>query len=211
MPIGESGGGACLRLAHPGGCRRGPDLGSDAPVETPQTPSGESARPVTRQRLDGSPGPRVGTGTTPDRRPGCTGIQRVQTCFAAGLEDRVGKIRQGLGSRPFWCSNQHLECPPADICHILPAATMSGGQWVHNTPEPLLLQSSYIPIPDCQIDGIQVLQESQGIRRLVLKRLASSDDADRPILFEQGSNLLHQALVIFPAVHNIIGDRHQLA
>ena len=108
-------------------------FGSDAPVNSPNPFWGIHAA-VTRQRVDGSPGPQ---GWYPEQR--LTVGQAVQgfttgAAYAAGLEDRLGKIRPGYRADLLVLDKDPFECPPADLRHILPAATMSGGQWVHNAP-----------------------------------------------------------------------------
>jgi predicted amidohydrolase YtcJ len=108
-------------------------LGSDAPVESPNPFWGIHAA-VTRQRANGSPGPE---GWYPEQR--LTLSQALQgfttgAAFAAGMEDRLGKIMPGYLADLLVLKKDPCECPPAELCSLLPAATMSGGQWVYNTP-----------------------------------------------------------------------------
>jgi hypothetical protein len=104
-------------------------FGSDAPVEVPNPFLGLHAA-VTRQRVDGSPGPQGWYGeqrlTLQEALEGFT----IGPAYAAGMEDRLGQLAAGyladlivLGDDPFLCDL-------ADLHSLQPVATMIGGEWV---------------------------------------------------------------------------------
>lgn len=104
-------------------------FGSDAPVESPNPFWGLHAA-VTRRRHDGTPGPE---GWYPAQKLSVAEALSGYTsgaAYAAGLEDRLGKLAPGyyadllvLGTDPFTCDLDQLK-------EIHPLATMVGGEWV---------------------------------------------------------------------------------
>lgn len=104
-------------------------FGSDAPVESPNPFWGIYAA-VTRQRLDGSPGPE---GWYPEQR--LTVFEAIRgftqgSAYAAGMEDHLGQLSPGywadlvvLDTDPFTCASQQIP-------NIKPLATMINGDWV---------------------------------------------------------------------------------
>jgi predicted amidohydrolase YtcJ len=104
-------------------------FGSDAPVETPNPFRGLHAA-VTRRRLDGSPGPE---GWVPEQR--LKVIEALEgftlgPAFAAGMEDRLGKLSAGFLADLIVIDMDPFDCAPAEISLIQPTATMVGGEWV---------------------------------------------------------------------------------
>ena len=104
-------------------------FGSDAPVESPNPFWGIHAA-VTRQRLNGSPGPE---GWFPEQR--LTVLEAVQgftlgAAYAAGMEDRLGRLSPGFLADLVVLDTDPFTCPPEHIPEIKPLATMLGGEWV---------------------------------------------------------------------------------
>lgn len=104
-------------------------FGSDAPVESPNPFWGLHAA-VTRQRQDGAPGAE-----------GWRGEQRLSVAealagytsgaaYAAGVEDRLGKLSPGFLADLIVLETDPFTCPPIEIQHIRPSAVMVGGEWV---------------------------------------------------------------------------------
>lgn len=103
-------------------------FGSDAPVESPNPFWGVHAA-VTRQRSDGSPGPN---GWRPEQR---LSLQEALAGFtlgpayAAGLEDRTGKLAPGCLADLIVLEQDPFTVPPAALLEMKPIATMLGGEW----------------------------------------------------------------------------------
>jgi len=105
-------------------------LGSDAPVESPNPFWGLHAA-VTRRRADGTPGFE---GWYPEQRLGLTAALQgftQGTAFAAGMEDRLGKLASGFLADLLVLNTAPFECDPHEIKDILPVKTMVGGEWVY--------------------------------------------------------------------------------
>jgi hypothetical protein len=104
-------------------------FGSDAPVESPNPFLGIHAA-LTRQSLDGSPGP---DGWYPEQR---LTIQEafqgftLGAAYAAGMEDRLGQLAPGFLADLLVLNIDPFTCSPAQIASIQPQATMVGGEWV---------------------------------------------------------------------------------
>jgi predicted amidohydrolase YtcJ len=104
-------------------------FGSDAPVDSPNPFLGLHAA-VTRQRADGSPGPE---GWYPEQR---LSIQRaiegytLGPAYAAGTEDRSGKLAPGYLADMILLEQDPFVIPPTDLPEIVPKGTMVGGEWV---------------------------------------------------------------------------------
>ena len=104
-------------------------LGSDAPVESPNPFWGLHAA-VTRQRADGSPGPE---GWYPQQRLSMQQAIEGYTlgaAYAAGMEDRLGKLVPGYLADLIVLEQDPFVIPPADLLEMESSATMVGGEWV---------------------------------------------------------------------------------
>ena len=104
-------------------------FGSDAPVESPNPFWGLHAA-VTRQRADGSPGTE---GWYPQQRLSLQEAIAGYTtgaAYAAGLEDRSGKLAPGYLADLIVLEDDPFETLPASLLDIKPSATMVGGEWV---------------------------------------------------------------------------------
>ncbi len=105
-------------------------FGSDAPVESPNPFWGLHAS-VTRQRVDGSPGPQ---GWYPEQRLSMQDALAAFTtgaAFAAGMESRLGQLSPGFLADLVVLDQDPFTCPPAEVAHILPSRTMLNGEWVY--------------------------------------------------------------------------------
>jgi predicted amidohydrolase YtcJ len=104
-------------------------FGSDAPVESPNPFRGLHAA-VTRCRVDGSPEP---DGWFPEERltvqEALEGFT-IGPAFAAGVENRLGRLSAGFFADFIVVKTDPLTCDPAELYDIQPAATMVGGEWV---------------------------------------------------------------------------------
>ncbi len=104
-------------------------FGSDAPVESPNPFRGLHAA-VTRRRADGAPGPE---GWFPEQRLTVRAALEGFTlgpAFAAGMENRLGRLSAGFLADLIVIETDPLTCDPADLYGIQPTATMVGGEWV---------------------------------------------------------------------------------
>jgi predicted amidohydrolase YtcJ len=104
-------------------------FGSDAPVESPNPFLGLHAA-VTRRRADGSPAPE---GWYPAERVTLRTALEAYTvgpAFAAGMEDRLGKLKPGYLADLIVVEKDPLTCPPDDLLTLQASATMLGGNWV---------------------------------------------------------------------------------
>jgi predicted amidohydrolase YtcJ len=104
-------------------------FGSDAPVENPNPFLGLHAA-VTRCRVDGSPGR---DGWYPEQRlTVSTALNGFTTgaAYAAGMEDRLGKLSAGFLADLIVIETDPFTCDPAKLYTIQPVATMVGGDWV---------------------------------------------------------------------------------
>jgi predicted amidohydrolase YtcJ len=104
-------------------------FGSDAPVESPNPFLGVHAA-VTRQRADGSPGI---DGWYPEQRLSMQ--QAIQAyasgaAYAAGLEDRLGKLTPGYLADLIVLEQDPFVISPVDLLGMESSATMVGGEWV---------------------------------------------------------------------------------
>ncbi len=103
-------------------------FGSDAPVESPNPFWGLHAA-ITRRRADGSPGPE---GWHPEQRLSREEALRGFTAgpaWAAGMEDRLGRLAPGYLADLIVLEEDPLTCPPNDLLHLRPWATMVAGEW----------------------------------------------------------------------------------
>ena len=106
-------------------------FGSDAPVESPNPFWGLHAA-ITRQRNDGSPGPQ---GWYPEQRLTIQEALHAYTtgpAFAAGLENRLGKLAPGYLADLLVLESDPFTCHATELHEITPAAVMVGGDWVVN-------------------------------------------------------------------------------
>lgn len=109
-------------------------LGSDAPIE-PIEPLPNIQAAVIRRRPDGSPGPdgwRSGDGgrgrlTVDEAVRGFT----LGPAYAAGMEDRLGRLAPGCLADLVVLEQDIYTCPPAEIGTTGIMGTMVGGRWVH--------------------------------------------------------------------------------
>jgi predicted amidohydrolase YtcJ len=104
-------------------------FGSDAPVESPDPFLGLHAA-VTRRRTDGSPGRE---GWVPEQR--LTLLEALEgftvgPAYAAGMEDRLGKLSAGYLADLIVLETDPFDCAPADLHTLRPAATMLDGNWI---------------------------------------------------------------------------------
>jgi len=105
-------------------------FGSDAPVDTPNPFLGLHAA-VTRRRADGGPGPQ---GWYPEQRLTLEQALHAYTtgaAYAAGWEDRLGKLAPGYLADLIILESDPFTCPSDDLRTIQPTATMVGGNWVY--------------------------------------------------------------------------------
>jgi predicted amidohydrolase YtcJ len=103
-------------------------FGSDAPVESPNPFWGIHAA-ITRKRGDGTPG---GDGWIPAERISVLEALKGFTsgaAYAAGMENRLGKLSPGYYADLVVLDKNPFECQPDDVRDIHPTATMIGGNW----------------------------------------------------------------------------------
>jgi len=104
-------------------------FGSDAPVEIPNPFLGLHAA-VTRQRVDGSPGPEGWYGeqrlTLQEALEGFT----IGPAYAAGVEDHLGQLAAGYLADLIVLDDDPFLCDLADLHSLQPVATMISGEWV---------------------------------------------------------------------------------
>lgn len=105
-------------------------FGSDAPVESPNPFWGLRAA-VTRRRADGFPGP---DGWYPEERlVMCAALEAytVGAAYAAGMEDRLGRLAPGYYADLIVLEQDPFTCPPDDLLTMNASATMLGGEWLY--------------------------------------------------------------------------------
>jgi hypothetical protein len=105
-------------------------FGSDAPVESPNPFFGLHAA-VTRRRADGSPGP---DGWYPEQRLNLLEALHGFTsgaAYAAGMEDRLGKLAAGYMADLLVLDKDPFNLPPHELQHLRPVRTMVDGDWVY--------------------------------------------------------------------------------
>jgi predicted amidohydrolase YtcJ len=103
-------------------------FGSDSPVDTFNPFAGIHAA-VTRQRADGSPGL---DGWYPAARLSVDETLRAYTigpAYAAGMEDRLGKLSPGFLADLVVLDRDLYSIPPSEILETQVLATMVGGLW----------------------------------------------------------------------------------
>jgi hypothetical protein len=104
-------------------------FGSDAPVESPNPFLGLHAA-VTRRRANGAPGP---DGWIPEEKLSFRAALEGFTtgaAYAAGLEDRLGRLSPGFYADLIVLDRDPFSCPPEELAAMQPTATMLGGEWV---------------------------------------------------------------------------------
>jgi predicted amidohydrolase YtcJ len=104
-------------------------FGSDAPVESPNPFWGIHAA-VTRQQPDGSPGE---SGWYPQQRLHLAEALQAFTmgpAYAAGMEHKLGLLKVGFLADLVVLEQDPFQCPPTELIHFKPAATMVDGNWV---------------------------------------------------------------------------------
>jgi predicted amidohydrolase YtcJ len=106
-------------------------FGSDAPVESPNPFWGIHAA-VTRRRADGTPSTQ---GWHPEQRLSVDEALHAYTtgaAYAAGMEDRLGKLAPGYLADLLVLSEDPYSRAPEELLSIHPMATMVGGEWVYS-------------------------------------------------------------------------------
>ena len=109
-------------------------FGSDAPVESPNPFWGMHAA-VTRRRADGTPSSE---GWYPEQ---CLSVEEALQAYttgpayAAGMEDRLGKLAPGHLADLLILSDDPYTCAAEELLAIHPVATMIGGEWVYSELE----------------------------------------------------------------------------
>ncbi len=104
-------------------------FGSDAPADSPNPFLGVYAA-VTRRRRDGFP---KQDGWHPQERLTVAEALTAYTqgsAWAAGWEDRLGKLAPGYLADLIVLENDPFTCPPEELAALRPSATMVGGRWV---------------------------------------------------------------------------------
>jgi predicted amidohydrolase YtcJ len=104
-------------------------FGSDAPVESPNPFWGLRAA-TTRRCPDGSPGP---DGWYPEQRLSMRAAFEAYTqgpAFAAGMEDRTGRLAPGYYADLIVVNKDPFTCPPDDLLSLESSATMLAGEWL---------------------------------------------------------------------------------
>jgi hypothetical protein len=104
-------------------------FGSDAPVESPNPFLGLHAA-VTRQRLDGAPGP---DGWVPEERLTLDEALAAYTHgphLAAGWGNVLGTLEPGCIADLIILPDDLQRLPSSELPGMLPEAVMVGGQWV---------------------------------------------------------------------------------
>lgn len=104
-------------------------FGSDAPVESPN-PFWGLHTAVTRRRLDGTPGEN---GWYPEQRLSVAEALAGYTsgpAFAAGMDDRLGKLAPGYLADLIVLEKDPFTCDPDELAGLAPLRTMVGGKWV---------------------------------------------------------------------------------
>ncbi len=104
-------------------------FGSDAPVESPNPFLGLHAA-ITRRRADGSPSPQ---GWYPEQRLSMLEAWQGFTsgpAFAAGMEDRVGRLSPGYYADLVVLEKDPFACDPDELLKMQSSATMVNGGWV---------------------------------------------------------------------------------
>lgn len=132
MPMAQRAWGKRSRYAYAWRGQRGSGarlaFGSDAPVESPNPFWGLHAA-VTRRRPDGSPGP---DGWIPEERLSMAEALAGFTegpAFAAGLEDKTGRLAPGLWADLIVLEADPLLADPDSVRDLLPCGVMTGGVW----------------------------------------------------------------------------------
>lgn len=104
-------------------------FGSDAPVESPNPFWGLHAA-VTRRRIDGTPGTE---GWYPEQKlsfqQALEGFT-VGAAYAAGLEQRRGRLSAGFDADLIVLEKNPFTCPVDEIYAMKPSATMIAGEWI---------------------------------------------------------------------------------
>jgi predicted amidohydrolase YtcJ len=104
-------------------------FGSDAPVESPNPFLGLHAATL-RRRIDGKPSPQ---GWYPEQKLSLVEALRGYTseaAFAAGMENRLGKLAPGFLADLLVLEDDPFKCEPDQIHALRPQAVMIGGEWV---------------------------------------------------------------------------------
>jgi len=98
-------------------------------VESPNPFLGLHAA-VTRRRADGSPG---SAGWYPEQRISMQAALEGYTlgaAYAAGCEDRLGRLSPGYYADLIVVEKDPFVCPPDDLLSLHASATMLAGEWL---------------------------------------------------------------------------------
>lgn len=108
-------------------------FGSDAPVESVNPFLGLHAA-CTRRRLDGSPGPQGWRSENNGRLTLQEALQAytVGPAWAAGLEDRLGRLVPGCLADLLVLNQDLFSVDPMEIATTRPVAVMLDGKWIVN-------------------------------------------------------------------------------
>ena len=85
---------------------------------------------VTRRRADGSPDPQ---GWYPEQRlslPAALQAYTLGPAYAAGMEDRLGRLSPGSYADLIVVEKDPFTCPPDDLLTLRSSATMLAGNWL---------------------------------------------------------------------------------
>ncbi|NDJ52451.1 MAG: amidohydrolase family protein [Chloroflexi bacterium] len=107
-------------------------LGSDAPIEAIEPlPNIQAA--VTRRRPDGSPGPRGWRNQNKEALSVSEALHgfTVGAAYAAGMEDRLGRLAPGYLADLVVLEQDILTINPMEIGATAVEGTMIGGEWVY--------------------------------------------------------------------------------
>lgn len=107
-------------------------FGSDAPIEAIEPLPGIQAA-VTRRRLDGTPGPEGWRSASEERFSVMEAVAGFTTgaAWAAGLEDRQGRLAPGHYADLIVLGQDITVCDPMSIAETPVLGTMIDGEWVH--------------------------------------------------------------------------------
>ena len=108
-------------------------FGSDAPVESVNPFLGIHAA-VTRRRADGSPGPDGWRSENNGRLTVQEALHAytVGPAYAAGLDDRLGKLVPGYLADVLVLNQDMFSVDPMEIANTKPVSVMIGGKWIVN-------------------------------------------------------------------------------
>jgi len=104
-------------------------FGSDAPVEWPNPFWGIYAA-ISRRRRDGSPGPQGWYPQEKIERRAAFAAYTTGAAYAAGSEDRQGRLDPGCLADLILLDRDPFDCPAEELGELRPLRTMVAGDWV---------------------------------------------------------------------------------